>query len=213
MDSRKDEYGWTHTKPLSDHIYTLPAILSLIPKSGDSKHLSILDAGSGNGYIARELYRRGYQVTAFDISPDGIGLAKEIEPNIKWFVRSLYDNLQDLSESGFDVIVSSEVIEHLYSPQKFLSNMHSILRENGTLILTTPYHGYLKNLALSLFDAWDKHHTVEWEGGHIKFFSQKSISKMLQQTGFDQIQFNNAGRTVYLYKSMVLSARKSKGLL
>ncbi len=168
----------------------------------------MLDAGCGNGYIARVLSSRGFNVTAFDLSPDGIALAQEKEPNIRWYVRSVYDDLIDIGTSGFDVIISSEVIEHLYSPQKFLANMYSLLRANGTLILTTPYHGYLKNLALTLFNVWDKHHTVDWEGGHIKFFSEKTISKMLVETGFSHIKFRNAGRAPYLWKSMVLSARK-----
>jgi len=201
-------YGWTNTDSLEDHDYTLPAILALMPPPGVGGCLDVLDAGCGNGYIARVLSRRGFNVTAFDLSPDGIALAQAKEPNIAWHVRSVYDDLSDIGASGFDVIISSEVIEHLYSPQKFLANMHSLLRANGTLILTTPYHGYLKNLALSLFNAWDKHHTVTWEGGHIKFFSEKTLSGILTGVGFRQIRFKNAGRFFYLWKSMVVSAKK-----
>lgn len=74
--------------------------------------------------------------------------------------------------------------------------------------LTTPYHGYLKNLVLSIFNYWDKHHTVDWEGGHIKFFSERTLRQMLMATGFANITFNNAGRLQYLWKSMVCRAQK-----
>ena len=107
-----------------------------------------------------------------------------------------------------DLIVSTEVIEHLYSPETFLKTLYKVIRPGGSIILTTPYHGYIKNLALSLANAWDKHHTVDWEGGHIKFFSEKTLSAMLIQTGFSGIKFNNAGRLPWLWKSMVCGAKK-----
>ena len=108
-----------------------------------------------------------------------------------------------------DVVVSSEVIEHLYSPQRFLVNVGLTLRSGGSIVLTTPYHGYLKNLALSLANAWDKHHTVAWEGGHIKFFSEKTLTAMLREAGYEQVVFSNAGRMLWLWKSMVCRAVRS----
>jgi hypothetical protein len=38
------------------------------------------------------------------------------------------------------------------------------------LIITTPYHGYLKNIALSVSVKFDHHVNPLWDGGHIKFF-------------------------------------------
>jgi SAM-dependent methyltransferase len=73
------------------------------------------------------------------------------------------------------VVVSSKVIEHLFRPQLFLRNAVLILRPGGSVILTTPYHGYLKNVALSLFDKWDKHFSVDHEGGHINFCQRKRL--------------------------------------
>jgi 2-polyprenyl-3-methyl-5-hydroxy-6-metoxy-1,4-benzoquinol methylase len=204
MDSSSNSYGWKSADSLQDHDYTLPAIISLLPPNSRN----VLDAGCGNGYIARKLCDRGFCVTAIDQSPDGIALAQDRESRVKWYVRSVYDDLSDIEQCGFDVIISSEVIEHLYSPRKFLDNMHSLLRLNGVIIITTPYHGYLKNLALSIFNAWDKHHTVDWEGGHIKFFSEKTISDLLRSAGFANIRFRNSGRFPYLWKSMVVSATK-----
>jgi 2-polyprenyl-6-hydroxyphenyl methylase/3-demethylubiquinone-9 3-methyltransferase len=84
--------------------------------------------------------------------------------------------------------------------------MHRHLKPGGVIILTTPYHGYLKNLALSLLNAWDKHFTVDWEGGHIKFFSPKTLSAMLKEAGFGEIEFRGAGRLPYLWKTGVYRA-------
>jgi len=205
LDHGLQEYGWESASPLADHSYNLPAIKSLLPPG----KLNILDAGCGNGFIAGQLSEMGHQVTAIDLSEDGVDIAKKKYPNVRFEVHSVYTELNDLIDQ-VDVVVSSEVIEHLYYPQRFLKNVYSVIREGGCLILTTPYHGYLKNLALSIFNKWDSHHTVDWEGGHIKFFSEKTISSMLKESGYNSVEFNNAGRIRWLWKSMVCRAQKER---
>ena len=83
-----------------------------------------------------------------------------------------------------------------------------VLKPGGYLLVTTPYHGYLKNLALSVFGKWDKHHTALWHGGHIKFWSQATLTQLLSENGFRVDNFFGVGRLPYLWKSMVLVARK-----
>jgi 2-polyprenyl-6-hydroxyphenyl methylase/3-demethylubiquinone-9 3-methyltransferase len=84
-----------------------------------------------------------------------------------------------------------------------------VLKPGGLLIISTPYHGYLKNLALSIFGKWDDHHTALWDGGHIKFWSRSTLTQLLEAGGFDVIDFRGVGRLPWLWKSMVLIARKN----
>ena len=88
------------------------------------------------------------------------------------------------------------------------SQAFSIMKPGGSLIISTPYHGYIKNLAISVIGQWDRHFTVEWDGGHIKFFSQKTISKMASEAGFVGFDIQGVGRIPMLWKSMVVIARK-----
>jgi 2-polyprenyl-3-methyl-5-hydroxy-6-metoxy-1,4-benzoquinol methylase len=143
-----------------------------------------------------------------DISEDGINLARMKYPEIPFFVTSLYDDLRPIIRD-VDLIISSEVIEHLFFPRVFIENMHPLIRPGGHIIITTPYHGYLNNLAISLVNGWDSHHTTDWEGGHIKFFSQFSLSRLLTATGYHEIVFNNSGRIPFFWKSMVCRATKN----
>ncbi len=76
------------------------------------------------------------------------------------------------------------------------------------MVLSTPYHGYLKNLAISLIGGWDRHFTVHWEGGHIKFFSKRTLVRMAAAVGFRNIEFYGAGRLSGLWKSVVMTGRK-----
>jgi 2-polyprenyl-3-methyl-5-hydroxy-6-metoxy-1,4-benzoquinol methylase len=113
------------------------------------------------------------------------------------------------AEGGpFDVVVSTEVVEHLFSPHLLPQYAAKLLGDNGQLIVTTPYHGFLKNLVLSLVNGWDKHHTALWHGGHIKFWSRRTLTRLLEDNGFEVTGFFGVGRLPFLWKSMVVVARK-----
>jgi 2-polyprenyl-3-methyl-5-hydroxy-6-metoxy-1,4-benzoquinol methylase len=197
-------FGWRLAESTVAHAYILPAIKYLLP---EGPRLTILDVGCGNGYIASRLSAMGHTVIGIDSSEDGINIARKAHPDVRFELYSAYDDLRAITEA-VDVVVSSEVIEHLFRPQLFLRNAFLILRPGGSVILTTPYHGYLKNVALSLFDKWDKHFSVDHEGGHIKFFSEKTLARMLNDCGFENVMFHNAGRVRWLWKSMVCRAQR-----
>lgn len=199
-------YGYTTAEKAVHHAVIIPAIDALMPAGAG---LDILDIGCGAGYVAGHLAAQGHRVTGVDPAEDGIALARRSFPAVRFEVGSGYDDLSGMMPEGsWDVIVAAEVIEHLYAPQRFLRNIHGYLREGGCIILTTPYHGYLKNLALALANAWDRHFTVSWEGGHIKFFSRHTLSAMLVDCGYGEIEFRLTGRFPGLWKEMICRARK-----
>lgn len=204
FDHDQKVFGWNSTRATDCHSYALPKIYKLLPEGCKN----VFDAGCGNGFISSKLLEKGLIVTGIDLSSDGILLAREKYPKARFEIRSVYDDLSDLAKN-VDLVISSEVIEHLYYPQHFLINMFSIIRPGGWIIITTPYHGWLKNSLISILGQWDKHHNVAWEGGHIKFFSEKALKKLLREVGFDNIIYNNAGRIPLLWKSIVCRAQKS----
>jgi 2-polyprenyl-6-hydroxyphenyl methylase/3-demethylubiquinone-9 3-methyltransferase len=116
--------------------------------------------------------------------------------------------LENLHEEPFDLVYSLEVIEHLYDPGSFLEGCFAALRSGGTFICSTPYHGYAKNMMLSLVDGWDKHASPLYGGGHIKFFSRKTLSYMVEKAGFFNLRFRGSGRLPYLWKSMLIAGTK-----
>lgn len=210
QDIQSGPYGWNSINATPAHDYLLPAIQRLLPPRIASEASRVLDIGCGNGYVASRLNDLGYEVIGIDQALDGVALARRAYPHIRFEVVSVYEDIcERLGESAFELVVSSEVIEHLYFPRKLLEQAWLALRPGGTIIVTTPFHGYLKNLALSLFDKWDDHHTVGWDGGHIKFFSQKTLAHLLREAGFADVRFANAGRVPWLWKSMVCRAARA----
>jgi hypothetical protein len=55
--------------------------------------------------------------------------------------------------------------------------------------------------------AMNRHHTVLWDGGHIKFFSVKTLSQLLTAEGYGDLHFKFAGCAPYLWQSMLCSAQ------
>lgn len=157
LDHGLQKYGWDSAAALTDQPYSLPAIKSLLPPG----KLNVLDTGCDNGFITGQITEIGYQVMAIGLSDDGIEIARKKCPNVRFEVSSVYDDLSDLADR-VDVVVSSEIIEHIYCQQHFLNNINPIIREEGGFDSNTPYNGDIKNLVLSIFNKWDSHHTVDW---------------------------------------------------
>jgi 2-polyprenyl-3-methyl-5-hydroxy-6-metoxy-1,4-benzoquinol methylase len=151
----------------------------------------------------------GYDVYGTDASESGIAIAKTKYPE-RFFIQDLSkDDLpEEINNIVFDTIISTEVIEHIYSPKEYFEFCKKVLSKAnlGELILSTPYHGYLKNLFLALTGKMESHFTVLWEGGHIKFWSRKTLTKALNESGFEVVDFKGSGRFPLLWKSMIIKA-------
>jgi 2-polyprenyl-3-methyl-5-hydroxy-6-metoxy-1,4-benzoquinol methylase len=197
------QYSYHATAAAHTASYLLPEVERLLVEH-DARR--IFEIGCGNGANARSLSAR-YSIVGVEPSATGVAIAEKQSTNVRIETGSGYDDLK--SRFGmFDTVLSLEVIEHLYDPRLFLKRAWDLLEPNGTLILSTPYHGYLKNLALALTGKMDAHFTSLWDGGHIKFFSERTISALLQEQGFRPCAIRKCGRVPALAKSMIVVSKK-----
>ena len=202
-----------HTNP-SVGVGLAQLFLSVVSRSS-VPGARLCDLGCGNGYLAGLLGQRGYRVVGVDASTSAIEIAMKncASDAVSFVCAPLDDNLlARLGDDRFDIVISSDVIEHLYLPRQLLEIAAGLLRPGGALLVGTPYHGYWKNLAISLLNKWDSHHTVAWDGGHIKFFSVATLGNLVREHGFEDLQFHFYGRMPYLWKNMICQARKIEGL-
>lgn len=204
MSERAQDYGWTAHDPGSSS-YIAPEVLCQLRALGAK---SVLDVGCGNGSITGLLSREGFAVTGVDGDAGGIAIAQANHPRVPFAVADFADDGATLDGAPFDAVVSTEVVEHLYAPHELTRFAWEALKPGGHFIVTTPYHGYLKNLALSITGKWDHHHTALWHGGHIKFWSRATLGQLLAARGFEPVSFGGVGRLPYLWKSMVMTVRK-----
>ena len=167
----------------------------------------LFDLGCGNGSVAALLSREGWDVTGVDPSTEGISAARTAYPHLRLEPGSAYDDLA-ARFGRFPVVLSLEVVEHVYAPRDYARTLSDLLEPGGTAIISTPYHGYWKNLALAVTGKMDHHFTALWDHGHIKFWSAQTLSELLAEAGLRQVSLVRVGRVPALARSMIMVARK-----
>ena len=202
-------YRHSHTGLNHSHECLLPPMERLLGEielpPGERR---LFELGCGNGSVANELAGRGWDVTGVDPSAEGIECARAAYPELKLASGSAYDDLA--GEYGqFPVVLSLEVVEHVYAPRHYARTVFDLLSGGGVAILSTPYHGYWKNLALALTGRMDRHFTALWDHGHIKFWSMATLGELLREAGFVDVRFERVGRVPAVAKSMIAIARKA----
>lgn len=206
-DNAVEDYGWSESGGPHSCDYITPEILSILEDLNPSK---VLDLGAGNGALCSAMKSQSFEVVGVEPDSRGVQIAEEQNPGMRFYNLGVEDDPAVIieQEGEVDCVVSTEVIEHLFAPHLLPKFAAQVLVDDGYLLITTPYHGYVKNLALSVLNKWDDHHTPLWHGGHIKFWSRATLTELLEQNGFRFVAFSGVGRAPYLWKSMVILAQK-----
>lgn len=200
-----NEFIWDEEGSSEANRFILTPVQRLLKLSNANK---VLDLGCGNGYLTGCLSKRGYEITGCDYSHSGISLAKIQFPNVHFFQQDISQPLPTVHLAAYDAVISTEVIEHLLLPRKLMENALNALKSNGTLIISAPYHGYLKNLALALTNGFDQHWHPLRDYGHVKFFSKKTLINLFEEFNLRDIHFETVGRVPAFARSMIVSGVK-----
>lgn len=205
MTPTVSNYGWEESHSQGSHAYLLPAVKQLLDRHPKGR---LIDIGAGNGTLLSEWSRMGWQVSAMEPDQAGSRQAATNSPDSEVRRLSVGDAMPNEWVGRFDAAVCLEVVEHLFDPRELPATASILLREGGIIIVSTPYHGYLKNLVIALLGKWDFHHDPLWTGGHIKFWSRTKLERLFADHGFQTVAFRGAGRMPWLWKSMVMVFRK-----
>ena len=197
------EFPWASARPELSHSYLLPPVLDVLGRRlRDKADARLLDMGSGNGSMTAAIAEAGYPIMGVEPSAEGVEQARENFPGTR-FERG--DGYEDLAErfGTFDAIVTCEVVEHLLTPGRFMKRLRESLNPGGFIVMSTPYHGYLKNVLVALAGKWDFHHHPEREWGHVKFFSRDSLNRLAGTAPLREVEFHRVGRLPPIAKSMI----------
>jgi len=197
------EYKYQSGQTGHHHAYLLPALDRIVDEFKPDR---IFDLGCGNGSVAHHLLPR-CKVVGIDPSESAVRIANESYPGLRVEQGSAYDDLT-AKFGTFPMVISLEVVEHLYDPHRYARSIFELLKPGSVAVVSTPYHGYLKNVALALSGKMDAHFTSLWDGGHIKFWSIRTLSALLEEAGLEVIRCERVGRIPVLAKSMIMVARR-----
>jgi 2-polyprenyl-3-methyl-5-hydroxy-6-metoxy-1,4-benzoquinol methylase len=146
---------------------------------------AILEVGSGQGEFLSEALSRGYSVTGVEYSSDACESARsslaELNPQRDRFsIEQGALEAVNLRPGTFDLCVMNDVIEHVREPQKTLARLRELLKPGGVIFIATPsLDSWSAKLMGSLW--------MEYKDEHLFFFSNKSLTKILENNGFSRV--------------------------
>ena len=196
-----DKY-WEDQEELSDLPYKWPALKGLFP----DKTLRFLDFGCGKGVITEKIHtiRPGYRIYGVDISSNALAVAKK---RIKNGEFRRIDESQHIPypDNTFDIVLASDVLEHIYDTQTAFRELARVLKPGGTLIITVPYNGKLKMLIAVLvgFEFY-----FDPSSPHIRHFSPKTLIQCVKNVQLRVNRIGYYGRFYPLSRGMFLLAHK-----
>jgi len=154
-------------------------VMDLVPK--EKKY--ILDIGCGKGVLAEALKKRGHRVAGVEISEKALKIAAKYLDEAHRFNIEDKEWPADLRNKKFDIIIASEVMEHLFSPDSFIRRAKRLLKDGGKMIITVPNFLYWRNRMKMLFGFFEYRDEGILDFGHIRFFTRKSLIKTLDGLG------------------------------
>lgn len=166
-----------------------------------------LDIGSGDGEASLALAKAtGAEVVCADISEMAIESCRA--RGLEGHVVRLGEERLPFADARFDVVVMTEVIEHLVWPETALKEIHRVLRPDGHLILSTPNLACLPNRLLLLLgvqplfsevgelQVYGRKLRLFGQGGipvgHLRLYTKPALVELLGAAGFRMVDVRGA---------------------
>jgi len=151
-----------------------------LEKYGYQKSKSILELGCGSGEFLHELQKRGWNAYGIDFDKKGIEVAKKHFNLQNVFALSFEEFFKNPPLEKFDYVVFFEIIEHLEKPLEFIRQAKQMLKQGGTMVLSTPS----RERFLANWNAWD------FPPHHLARFNRQSLDNIFKKINFRITDFS-----------------------
>lgn len=159
------------------HIGKLSAVISL---TNNLNPKSILDVGSASGWFLSEIKKRfkDASCTGVDVYEPAIELARKLYPKITFQVCDAHT--LPFPAKSFDLVVCTEVLEHVVDPEKVVSEIKRVLKPSGRAIVEMDSGNVLFRLA---WYWWTNLRRGVWKDAHIHVFNASLLERLLAESG------------------------------
>ncbi|MDH2131517.1 bifunctional 2-polyprenyl-6-hydroxyphenol methylase/3-demethylubiquinol 3-O-methyltransferase UbiG [Sphingobium yanoikuyae] len=143
-----------------------------------------LDVGCGAGLLAEPLARLGASVTGLDAAPENIAVAVAHAQGQGLAIDYRATPVEQVSDSGYDLVTSMEVIEHVADPAAFVRALAAKLAPDGLMILSTPNRTPMSRLAMITIGesiGGIPKGTHDWA----KFITPDELTALLEEAGLE----------------------------
>ena len=172
---------------ISDNNFTYVIFLKIlkeITKKRFNKKISVLDIGCGTGTISLYLAKKRNSVTGIDISKKAVKIAKENAKRLQLEKKVIFlnEDIQSFNfNQKFDLVICSEVLEHLKDDIKVLKKIRMFMKKDGYLLISVP------STNAPLY-RWGFAKTFDRKVGHIRRYNLDGLMKILNKLDFKIIK-------------------------
>ena len=132
-----------------------PARLAYIQQHCDLSGKKVLDVGCGGGILSEALAKAGAHVTAIDLAPDSLRVARDHAQQGKLTIdyqQCAVEELANQVPGSFDVITCMEMLEHVPDPESIINACATLLKPGGDCFFST-INRNLKSFAFAIVGA------------------------------------------------------------
>lgn len=156
----------------------------------------ILDIGSGPGVLLTRFVEANAETSgvAVDLGSSLMTIRHPRITPVPFDLRGLFANAQlPLPDASFDLVMATEVLEHMMYPEMILAEAYRLLKPDGKLLITVPNVASLEKRASLLLGSGRDTLGIcgivyEHANDHIRWFTFRALKHLLERTGFEVIQ-------------------------
>jgi len=153
------------------------AIIARLSKEPPSR---ILDVGCAAGWMAEALSADQHTVVGVDQSTyDGVAdrMSRFIQTDLEGGIPSQVGG-------GYDVVVAADILEHLAAPEHLLSELKSVMKPDGFMLVSVPNVGHWYPRLRAVIGTFDYDQRGILDRTHLRFFNRRSFRRLLRIGGY-----------------------------
>jgi len=164
-------------------------IISKVPKDINT----ILDVGCGKGWVAEYFLPKGVKVHSLDVSPSNPARAMELYPSEDHKGIAADSFRLPFIDDSFDIVIASEIIEHVIDPAEFVKELFRVVKKGGRLLVTTPYK---EKLIYYLCVHCNKKTPAN---AHIHSFDEKKLGSYYRGKYLEKFEYETFGNKLLIF--------------